>query len=132
MGGEAVNRVTVNIYGEEYILKGEASRDNLLRIARSVDERMREIARHYPRLSLSRIAVLAALTFAEEVQQLRDQNGRLQVMLDKSLADRRSGDGGAGSLAAGADEIVHPSREALRRGGGVSDEVGRAPTGDGE
>lgn len=79
-------RVTVNIYGVPYKLMGssEISVEMIHRIARHVDEQMREIAGRNRQLDLSRLAVLAAVNMSndyylalQELDQLKQQQKEL-------------------------------------------------------
>jgi cell division protein ZapA len=70
---EAV-RVVVDIFGEECALRGDGTPERLRGLAALVDARMRAVAARSPRLSKTRVAMLAAL-------QLADELGRLQEVL---------------------------------------------------
>ena len=63
-------RVTVKIYGEEYVLKGYADAGYIEKLATYVDKKMRLISQKNSHLSVNKIAVLAALNVAEELSKL--------------------------------------------------------------
>lgn len=64
------NRIRVEIYGQEYQIRGDASAEHIRQVARLVDRKMNEIARANSRLDLHRLAVLAAVNIADEYCRL--------------------------------------------------------------
>ena len=74
-------KVTVEIFGENYALKGDAAPDKIMEVAEMVDSRMRQTARGNPRLSTARIAVLTALNVADEYLRLERDYKQLVKML---------------------------------------------------
>jgi len=80
--------VSVRILDREYTVgvSGE-ERDSLAAAARLLDARMREIRGSNRMVALDRLAVLAALNLAHELQQLRDEQGRRERELARTLAD---------------------------------------------
>lgn len=66
-----INRVVVDIYSEEHIVKGEASQEYITMIAQYVDKKMRQIANRDSRLSPTKVAVLAALNITDELSKLQ-------------------------------------------------------------
>ncbi|MBE3589270.1 MAG: cell division protein ZapA [Firmicutes bacterium] len=93
---ELRNRVTVTIFNEEYVIRGDAREEHIRAVARRVDQRMREIAAQRPNLSVSRIAVLAALNLADELVRLTEQHERVVGLLEREWERRgaTAGDGG--------------------------------------
>lgn len=75
-------KVTVEIFGEAYTLKGDVEEEEVRRIAALVDQRMRQLARGNARLSAAKIAVLAALNLAEEQRKLEKDYQELLELLD--------------------------------------------------
>jgi cell division protein ZapA len=75
-------KVGVKIYGEEYVVKGSATREYIENIALQVDQRMVQLARRNPNLSLSRIAVLTALNLADELNRLQEDYDILIKLLE--------------------------------------------------
>ena len=51
---DQINRVTVEIYNEEYIVKGEENSDYIQMLAAYVDRRMRMVKQRNPNLSNQR------------------------------------------------------------------------------
>lgn len=81
-------RVAVKIYGEEYIVKGNATREQIEKIAQQVDQKMLQIARRNPHLSQAKVAVLTALNLADELNHLQDDYDNLIKLLeDEKPAD---------------------------------------------
>jgi cell division protein ZapA len=65
--------VTVEIFGETYIVRGEGDPAYLTELARIVDDRMREIAPQVATGDPTKIAILAALNIADEFSRYRQQ-----------------------------------------------------------
>jgi len=65
-------KVDVEIFGEHYKLKGEASPEYMMRLARYVDQTMREVVRRNPRLTVHKAAILSAINIADELLRLLD------------------------------------------------------------
>jgi len=80
---QKTNRVTVNIYGEEYVIKGQNDPAVIEKIAAYVDRKMRLVGQKNPRLSLSKVAVLAALNIAEDLVRLHEDYDNLSKQLDE-------------------------------------------------
>ncbi len=74
MDSKEKNRVTVSIMGEEYILRGTSSTDEMDRVGRYVDRLMRKLAESNIQMSRHRVAVLAALNLADELLKLKTEN----------------------------------------------------------
>lgn len=79
------NKVTVKIYGQEYVISGEMSREHIMRVADYVDAKMHEIATAMPAGNVSSLAVLSAVNAADDyfsavemVKQLRVKNAQLE------------------------------------------------------
>ena len=78
------NKVTVRIYGQEYTIAGEESRETIMKIADFVDSKMTEIGQGGG--STSGVAVLTALnitsdyfTLQEDTEKLIEQNAKLEA-----------------------------------------------------
>lgn len=89
MEDKGKNRVTVNIMGEEYILKGFSSTEDMYRVGLYVDRLMKSLAEKNVQMSKQKIAVLAAVNLADELLRIKEEqkNSSLQ-----SGPDRESGD----------------------------------------
>ncbi len=76
-GGSTVSdivRTTVAVYGEEYQLKTDLPEEHVQALGRLVDSRIRSLAARHPRVAASRLAVLAAMTLAEELVKLKAEH----------------------------------------------------------
>ena len=76
--------VTVNIFGKEYTLKGDAESDYVQKVAAFVNERMNEVASHSAVASTAKVAILAAVNIADEL--FREQEKSLESVA--TLEDR--------------------------------------------
>lgn len=80
------NKVSVKIYGQEYVISGEKSREHIIKVAAYVDNRMHEIASAAPSCSMSDLAVLSAVNIADEKFVSSDEAEelkKLNVQLEK-------------------------------------------------
>ncbi len=83
------NRVTVNIMGEEYILRGSSSTDDMYKVGQYVDQLMKSLAEKNVQMSKQKIAVLAALNLADELFKLKEsgKEGPAQPGSNKESGD---------------------------------------------
>jgi cell division protein ZapA len=68
--------IEIEIFGQRYILKGEADEDYVKRLAQFVDDNMRGLAQGMRTATLSKLAVLAAINIAHQLfqsEQLREK-----------------------------------------------------------
>lgn len=80
--------VSIRLLDREYTVGCEPDeRDSLLAAAKLLDGKMREIRGGNRMAALDRVAVLAALNFAHELQQLRDEDEGSNRELARSLGD---------------------------------------------
>ena len=80
--------VTIRLLDREYTVGCEPDeRDGLMAAARLLDAKMREVRGGNRMAALDRVAVLAALNLAHEVQQLRDESERRDRELARTLGD---------------------------------------------
>lgn len=97
--------VRVDINGASYTIRGEGSADDVRRVARLVDETMREVAQATGITDSLKVAVLAALQIADDLDRLKRQMSDLEerlsgtaencvTMLDQFLGGQPSGSGG--------------------------------------
>ena len=93
------NKVTVQIYGEEYPIIGANDPSYISRVADFVDSRMKETARSSRVAARDKVAILAAMSIASQLYENRDQLQQSQAhlghhidsmieRLDRALADR--------------------------------------------
>lgn len=79
---------SVRILDREYTVGVEpGERDSLMAAAKLLDARMREVRGANRMAAIDRVAVLAALNFAHELQQLRDESDRRDRELSRTLGD---------------------------------------------
>ncbi|MCT4605603.1 MAG: cell division protein ZapA [Marinisporobacter sp.] len=67
------NKVIVRIYGQEYTMVGNESKEYMQRVANFVDEKMIDIARNSKKLSTAMIAVLTCLNIADEYYKINQE-----------------------------------------------------------
>lgn len=80
---EAVN---VRILDREYTVGVEpGERDSLMAAARLLDQRMRDARGANRMAAIDRVAVLAALNLAHELEQLREVNARRDKQITRAL-----------------------------------------------
>lgn len=80
--------VSVRVLDREYTVGVEPDeRDSLAAAARVLDAKMREIRGSNRMAAVDRIAVLAALNLAHELQQLRDDQTRQRSEFQNTLND---------------------------------------------
>jgi cell division protein ZapA len=84
----ATEPVNIRLLDREYTVGCTPDeRDSLLAAARLLDAKMREIRGNNRMAALDRVAVLAALNFAHELQQLRHESEGRDRELARTLAD---------------------------------------------
>jgi cell division protein ZapA len=72
---KSITRVTVDILGDSYTIKGQAEPGYIADVARFVDTRMRELSHQGKSHSKTKLAVLTALNLADELFQLKRNGG---------------------------------------------------------
>ena len=83
--------VSVHILDREYTIGVEAGeRSSLMAAAKLLDSKMREVRGSNRMAAVDRIAVLAALNLAHELQQLRDENSAREKEITRTLGDLHS------------------------------------------
>ena len=80
--------VSVHILDREYTVGVEAGeRGSLMAAAKLLDSKMREVRGSNKMAAVDRVAVLAALNLAHELQQLRDERSARDRELSNTLDD---------------------------------------------
>ncbi|MCR4402837.1 MAG: cell division protein ZapA [Firmicutes bacterium] len=82
--GPRKSRVTVKIVDEEYTVRADADAEYVRLLARAVDERVRAALSANPRIARSRAAILACLSFADDLEKLRARYEELMRMVEES------------------------------------------------
>ncbi len=81
-------KVSVDIFDEEYVVKGDENRDYIEMLASYVDRRMRLIHQRNPNLSATKIAVLTALNLADELNKLQEDYDELVKKMEEEKKSR--------------------------------------------
>ena len=66
--------VQVYIFNQTYRLRSSSDEEHIRRVARLVDERMREISQLAPNHDALKVAVMAALHIADELERIRESH----------------------------------------------------------
>lgn len=82
MRDDDITRVTVRIMGEEYVLRSDARAEHVRQVARTVNDKMQEIANAQPHLDLPRVAIMAALALADELLRRERDERRSEPKID--------------------------------------------------
>jgi cell division protein ZapA len=121
---EATGRPTqVVIYGKTYQLRGAGDPAELQRLARAVDQKMRFLAPDPAAADGLKVALLAAINFADEAQRIRNEfenreeqigtvSARLSALLKDCLEEDPAPGASHGARAADeAEEVVSGIQE---------------------
>ena len=84
------NKVVIHVMGHDYPLLTDQAPEQVQRVARYVDRKMREVA-ITTRASESAVAVLSSITLADELFRAQDENIRLKKELEKLQAEQKKG-----------------------------------------
>ena len=85
MADSQANKVTVNIFGEEYPITGVSDPAYISRIADFVDLRMRETAKGSRTAARDKIAILTAMSLASELYENKEDSEHSQEKYDSQL-----------------------------------------------
>jgi cell division protein ZapA len=77
--------VQVEIYGQVYSLKGADDSSHIRELASYVDKKMKEVEKGTGTVDPHRVAILTALTIADELHSLREKYGELETTAEKSV-----------------------------------------------
>lgn len=72
------SKIVTKIYGREYTIVGEETTDHLHLVARTVDEKIREISAHNQALDSGRLAVLTAVNATHDLLKLEEKYRELE------------------------------------------------------
>ena len=90
------HRVRVQIYDQTIMLRA-TSPDEVHKLARAVDERMREFALQDDRISVTQLAILASLSFVREANEARQTQAELERrirLIEQKLSQTETIDSG--------------------------------------
>jgi len=87
--------VCVDIFGNEYVIKGDGNPEYTKEVAAYVDSKMREISVVTSNVSSLKVAILTALNLADEVYKLKREKVGADKMKEKvdALVEVISGQG---------------------------------------
>ena len=71
-------KVTVDIFDEEYVIKGSEESEYIQALAEKVDQKMREVYRKCPHL-----AILTCINLADELSKLQEDYDQLVHLLEE-------------------------------------------------
>jgi cell division protein ZapA len=109
-----VQGVAVQIFGEEYQI-AESDAVKVQKIAQYVDGKMREIAAQHPgRIATTTLAVLAAMTIADELLQTVNEQNRLAESAQENLQRLTDLVDARASMVAAAREEIPSTRRRWR------------------
>ncbi|NLV23075.1 MAG: cell division protein ZapA [Syntrophomonadaceae bacterium] len=83
-----VNKVTVSIYNEDYVVKGNEDPEYIQMLGSYVDRRMRMIGQRNHNLSTTKVAVLTALNLADELNKLQEDYDQMIKALEEERKNR--------------------------------------------
>lgn len=83
-----VNKVTVDIFNEEYVVKGSEDPEYIHMLASYVDRRMKMIQQRNSNLSTVKVAVLTSLNLADELNKLQEDYDELIKTLEEEKKNR--------------------------------------------
>lgn len=76
-------RLTVNIYGQEYTIRGDEPPEYIMEVVTLVDKKMRQLGQRFPGSPVSKVAVLAALHLADELCKLKEDYTALVKLIEE-------------------------------------------------
>jgi len=82
-------RAVVEIFGDEYIMRGEATPEYMSMLANYIDKKMKQISARQSLLPVTKIAVLAALNIADELSKLQEDYDTLVKLMDDEKKDHK-------------------------------------------
>jgi cell division protein ZapA len=72
------SRISVDIYGQQYIILGSESPSHIRFVASLVDDKMREIGIKNPSLDVNKLAVLTAVNAVNDYIKIKEELEKLQ------------------------------------------------------
>jgi cell division protein ZapA len=78
--------VEIYILGQRYSLKGDAPEEYMRRLAEYVNEKVREIYEKSPGITPLKATILAAITIADELHRLREEQKEVAKGLEEKAA----------------------------------------------
>ncbi len=81
------NKVNVRIFGHEYVLTGDKSRDHMIRVAAYVDTKIHEVSGGFKNGSATALAVLSAVNIADEYFSVMDRVNESKITNEQMEGD---------------------------------------------
>ena len=79
--------IQVEIYDQEYSMRGELDPEYIQKLAQFLDARMRSVAERTRTVDSLRVAVLAALNIADEYHQLKSKYETIAQNVDRKVGE---------------------------------------------
>ncbi len=79
-----MERVQVEIYGQIYSMKGTNDPAKIRELASYVDAKMKEVEKGTGTVDPHRVAILTAITLADELYRLRERFDELEIAADNA------------------------------------------------
>jgi cell division protein ZapA len=80
---ESKRGICVNIFGSDYVIKGEGDPQYIREVAAFVDSKMKEIASTTSNVSSIKVSILTALNLADELFKIKKENSLSQKSLGR-------------------------------------------------
>lgn len=74
-------KVSVQIFGELYVVRGQGTEEYIKGLAGELDKRMKDIATKFPRLAAHQVATLVALNLTDELAKLKEEQRTVMALL---------------------------------------------------
>ncbi len=84
-------KVLVEIFDEEYTIKGKEESAYIKHIAHKVDQTMRDLHQRIPSLGVNKLAILTAINLAYELSKLQEDYDQLVNILEDRKSQELSG-----------------------------------------
>jgi len=75
--------IEVTILGQNYLLKGDVSKDYMRQLAQFVDGRIREVYRRSPGTTPLKASILTALMLSDELHKVRREHASVKQSIEK-------------------------------------------------
>ncbi len=83
-------KVTVNILGNEYSLKGDSPPDQIRRAAEYVDDILHKLHKTNRHINLYKLLVLTSVNLADELLKLKDEKKNKKSMQQLQIDDEKA------------------------------------------
>ena len=78
---EDITKLSIEIFGEKYLVRGEGTPEHIQSLAHEVDKKMKLLSQRLPNLPMNHLAILTALNLADELVKLRKEQKELLKLL---------------------------------------------------